>query len=110
MGSTAKTTTGTSAGAEWIARGWAKRRANLAAVADWFEHPICLCGCSEALARHHLERRQRRFKQGHDAKLRSMASQILRGELGRDAMPEITRLMVDYIPFLEKHPELRKAF
>jgi hypothetical protein len=39
-----------------------------------------------------------------------MASQILRGELGRDAMPEITRLMVDYIPFLEKHPELRKAF
>jgi len=82
----------------------------LAAVADWFEHPVCLCGCGEALARHHLERRQRRFKQGHDAKLKSMAAQILRNELGRDAMPEITKLMVDYIPFLEKHPELRKAF
>jgi hypothetical protein len=93
-----------------MARTWARRKAQAAAEAAWFEKPICLCGCGESLARHHNPERQRFFRQGHDARLKSAAAGILSGELPESVIPEVTRMLKHRIGFLRTRPGLAKAF
>src|SRR5260370_36405229 len=64
--------TGTSSTrSDMMARAWAKRKANASAEAAWFQKPICLCGCGEALVRHRNSEKQRLFRPGHDQRLKS---------------------------------------
>ena len=78
--------------------------------AEWFAHPVCLCGCDGPLVRYKNPRKQHFFLQGHDAKLQSLAAKILRGEASKDEIPEHTRNLRSCIRFLKKMPELQKAF
>jgi hypothetical protein len=91
-------------------RAWIKRRASAAMEADWFAHPVCLCGCDGPLVRQKNPRKQHVFLRGHDAKLQSLASKILRGEASKDQIPEITKALRNFIGFLKELPELRKVF
>ena len=91
-------------------KAWVTRKALATAEAAWFEHPVCLCGCGEALVRHKSREKQRFFRPGHDAKLRSVAGKVLRHEADPNAIPEIARTMRAQFAFLQKDSELAKAF
>jgi len=91
-------------------RAWESRRAKSNSEAAWFEKPVCLCGCGEALARHKNPEKQRLFKPGHDARLKSVAAGVLAGEVPAHAIPEIARVLKSRIGFLRARPELAKAF
>jgi hypothetical protein len=91
-------------------RAWITRKALAAAEAGWFEQPVCLCGCGEALVRHKSREKQRFFRPGHDAKLRSVAGKVLRREADRSAIPEIARVMKAHLAFLQKDSEFAKVF
>ncbi len=85
-------------------------QANATAEATWFQNPTCLCGCGEALVRHRNPEKQRLFKAGHDARLKSVAAGVLAGEVPEHAIPEIARMLRSRIGFLRTRPELSKAF
>jgi hypothetical protein len=87
-----------------MARCWATRKANAALVQQWWDRPVCLCGCGTELSRNSL-----RFAQGHDAKLKGCLRAVLRGESKRQDVPAIARAMKEHIKFLEGNPELAKA-
>src|ERR1017187_938177 len=89
---------------------WARRKAQAVTEVGWFQKPICLCGCEEALVRHPNPERQRLFKSGHDARLKSVASGVLAGEVLEHAIPEIARMLRSRIGFLRTRPELSIAF
>ena len=95
---------------EGARRPWKVRKANAAAEATWFQNPTCLCGCGEALVRHRNPERQRLFKPGHDAWLKSVAAGVVAGEVPEHAIPEIARMLRNRIGFLRTRPELSKAF
>jgi len=95
---------------EAMRKAWVTRKALAAAEAAWFQSPVCLCGCGEALVRHKSREKQRFFRIGHDAKLKSLASKVLRHEADRAAIPEIARIMKAHLAFLQKDSELAKAF
>lgn len=100
----------TSPRSEAMQKAWAKRRASAAAEAEWFEHPVCLCGCGEALAVHKSRDKQRFFRPGHDSKLKSVAAKIVKGEADRNAIPAVAKLMKAHLAFLQKDAELAKVF
>ena len=79
-------------GAEAMARAWARRKANAAAESAWWQQPVCLCGCGEALARDRNPERQRLFKPGHDGRLKSVAAGIVAGEVPKHAIPYAARV------------------
>ena len=81
-----------------------------AAETAWFKNPVCLCGCAVALVRHKSREKQRFFRPGHDAKLKSVAAKVLRREADRSAIPEIARAMKAHLAFLKKDAELAKVF
>jgi hypothetical protein len=89
---------------------WAKVRARRAFAFAWFDHPVCLCGCEGHLVRIKRTRKQHCFLQGHEAKLKALAAQVVRGEASPDEIPDVTKSLSGFIPFLKKRPELRKAF
>jgi len=95
---------------EAMRKAWATRKVRAAAEAAWFEHPVCLCGCGEALVRHKSREKQRYFRVGHDAKLKSVAAKVMRHEADRAAIPEIARTMKAHLALLQKDSELAKAF
>jgi hypothetical protein len=100
----------TSKRSEAMARSWAKRRANAAALTAWWKRPVCLCGCGEALVRHRNPEKQRLFRPGHDARLKSVAAGVLASEVPKDTIPSAARVLKDRIGFLRTRPELSKAF
>ena len=100
----------TSTRREAMARSWATRKANAAAESLWWERPVCLCGCGEQLVRHRNPDRQRLFKPGHDARLKSVAAAVIAGEVSGDTIPLAAKVLRDRIGFLKRRPELRKAF
>ena len=102
--------TSTSERSDSMARAWATRKAHAAIQTAWFQKPVCLCGCGEKLVRHRNQEKQRLFKPGHDARLKSIAAGVLAGEIGRDAIPEVARALKKRIGFLRTRPELEKAF
>jgi len=89
---------------------WVTRKALAAAEAAWFEHPVCLCGCGETLVRHKSREKQRFFRIGHDAKLKSVAGKVLRHEADRAAIPEIAKVMKAHLAFLQKDSDLANVF
>jgi hypothetical protein len=95
---------------EGARRAWEVRKANAAAEASWFQKPCCLCGCGEPLVRHRNPERQRLFKPGHDARLKSVAAGVVAGEVPEHAIPEIARMLRNRIGFLRTRPKLSKAF
>ena len=95
---------------ESMKRAWEVRKANAAAEAAWLQKPCCLCGCGEPLVRHPNPERQRLFRPGHDARLKSVAAGVLAGEVPEHAIPEIARMLRSRIGFLGTRPELSKAF
>lgn len=46
----------------------------------------CLCGCGLL-----VEKKNRRFRQGHDAKLSSILRRIELGELSEDVIPDVAK-------------------
>jgi hypothetical protein len=82
---------------------------NAAAEATWFQKPVCLCGCGEPLVRHRNPEKQRLFRAGHDARLKSVAAGVLAGEVPEHAIPEIARMLRSRIGFLRTRPELSIA-
>jgi hypothetical protein len=95
---------------ESMKRAWARRKSQSVTEVGWYENPTCLCGCGEPLVRHRNPERQRLFKAGHDARLKSVAAGVVAGEVPEHAIPEITRMMKNRIGFLRTRPELSKAF
>ena len=83
----------TSKRSDAIARAWATRKANAAIESTWWKRPVCLCGCGEALVRHRNPERQRMFKPGHDARLKSIAAAVLAGDLPREAVPDPAKIV-----------------
>src|ERR1019366_542742 len=95
---------------ESMKRAWAGRKSQVVTEVGWFQKPVCLCGCGEALVRHRNPESQRLFKPGHDARLKSVAAGVLAGEVPEHAIPEIARMLRSRIGFLRTRPELSKAF
>jgi hypothetical protein len=95
---------------EAMKRAWERRRSKSTTEAAWFEKPVCLCGCGEPLVRHPNPEKQRLFRPGHDARLKSVAAGVLAGEVPKDAIPQVAKLLKDRIGFLRTKPELAKAF
>jgi hypothetical protein len=95
---------------ESMKRAWARRKSQVVTEVGWFQKPVCLCGCGEPLVRHPNPERQRLFKPGHDARLKSVAAGVLAGEVPEHAIPEIARVMKNRIGFFRTRPELSKAF
>ena len=95
---------------ESMRRAWARRKSQAVTEVGWYENPTCLCGCGEALVRHHNPERQRLCKPGPDARLKSVAAGVLAGEVSEHAIPEIARMLRSRIGFLRTRPELSKAF
>ena len=95
---------------EGARRAWEVRKANAAAEATWFQKPCCLCGCGEPLVRHPNPEKQRLFKPGHDARLKSVAARAVAGEVPEHAIPVIAKMLRSRIGFLKTRPELSKAF
>ena len=95
---------------ESMKRAWARRKSQSVTEVGWYENPTCLCGCGEPLVRHRNPERQRLFKAGHDARLKSVAAGVLAGEVPEHAIPEIARMLRNRIGFLRTRPELLKAF
>jgi hypothetical protein len=95
---------------ESMKRAWARRKSQVVTEVGWFQKPVCLCGCGEPLVRHPNPERQRLFKPGHDARLKSVAAGVLAGEVPEHAIPEIARMLRSRIGFLRTRPELSKAF
>jgi hypothetical protein len=91
-------------------RAWARRKSQAVTEVGWSENPICLCGCGEALVRHRNPEKQRLFKAGHDARLKSVAAGVRSGEVPEHAISEIARMLRSRIGFLKTRPELSKAF
>jgi len=89
-------------------RAWESRRAKSNAEAAWFEKPVCLCGCGEELVRHKNPEKQRLFKPGHDARLKSVAARVLAGEVPAHAIPEIARVLKNRIGFLQARRSWRR--
>ena len=95
---------------ESMKKAWEKRRAAATMEAEWFASPVCLCGCGEGLTRHASAERQPLFRRGHDARLKSLARKVLRGDAEPAVIPEIARAMKSRLAFLLKDPELAKLF
>jgi len=91
-------------------RAWIKRRASAAMVAEWFAHPICLCGCGGPLARIKNPRRQHFFLQGHDARLKSLLRKVLNGEVPREQIPAAARANLAKLKFVQASAEFKRAF
>src|ERR1035437_6883399 len=86
---------------ESMKRAWARRKSQVVTEVGWFQKPVCLCGCGEQLVRHRNPERQRLFKPGHDARLKSVAAGVLAGEVPEHAIPEIARMLI-LIPFQDE--------
>src|ERR1022692_4548735 len=95
---------------ESMKRAWARRKSEAVTEIGWFQKPLCLCGCGEPLVRHPNPERQRLFKPGHDARLKSVAAGVVAGEVPEHAIPEIARMLRSRIGFLRTRPKLSKAF
>lgn len=93
-----------------MARAWATRKANAATASAWWQRPVCLCGCGVVLVRHRNPERQRFFRPGHDARLKSVAAAVLAGEIDRKQIPDAARALKDRLGFLKTRPELARAF
>jgi hypothetical protein len=89
---------------------WDRHRARRKLAFEWFDHPVCLCGCEGPLARIKLTRKQHCFLQGHACRLEILAAQVVRGEASPDEIPDVTKSLSGFIPFLKRRPELWKAF
>jgi hypothetical protein len=103
---------------ESMKRAWIARRTTAQKLAAWQERPTCLC-CGALLVRASAKlsfaksasvKTQRLFKQGHDARLKALAAQVVRGEAPASRIPVIARLMRNRIGFLKTRPELMPAF
>src|ERR1022692_4250313 len=94
---------------ESMHRAWTRRRASASMEAEWSASPVCLCGCLGPLVRR-KNRKESHFIRGHDARLKSLARKVLRGEAEPTAIPEIARAMKSRLAFLLKDPELAKLF
>ncbi len=79
-------------------------------ISNWEARPTCLCGCGGELVRHKNPIRQKLFIVGHDARLKSTAAKVIRGELPRTAISNTTRELRNRIGFLRTRPELIAAF
>ena len=95
---------------EGAKRAWESRKTNAAARAGWFQKPLCLCGCGEVLVKHRNPERQRLFRPGHDARLKSIAAGVLAGEIPEHAIPPTAKMLKNRIGFLRTRPELAKVF
>ena len=91
-------------------RAWIARRTTAQKLAAWQERPTCLCNCGALLVKATSSKGQRLFKQGHDARLKALAAQVIRGEAPASRIPVIARLMRNRIGFLKTRPELMPAF
>jgi len=67
-------------------RAWIARRTTAQKLAAWHERPTCLCDCGALLVRASAKlsfaksasaKTQRLFKQGHDARLKALAAQVI---------------------------------
>lgn len=99
-----------SARSDAMKRAWIARRTTAQKLAAWQQRPTCLCDCGELLVQSASAKSQRLFKQGHDARLKALAAQVIRGEVPASHIPVIARLMRNRIGFLKTRPELMKAF
>lgn len=99
-----------SARSESMKRAWIARRTSAQKLAAWHERPTCLCDCGALLTKATSPKGQRLFRQGHDARLKALAAQVVRGEAPASRIPVIARLMRNRIRFLKTRPELMKAF
>lgn len=99
---------------------WAARRANakkanarkekltdINTVEAWYELPTCLC-CGEPLKKAKNPKHQSLWLPGHDAKMKGVALNVIRGKGGE--IPEIAKVMRSKIGFLATRPELAPAF
>src|ERR1019366_782736 len=67
-----------------MAKVWAERRA-------WGMAPTCCCGCDQRLEIAKTPERQKYFKPGHDAALKSLLRKVLSGSVSREKIPEAAR-------------------
>jgi hypothetical protein len=86
-----------------MARVWAGRRA-------WSLAPTCCCGCDQCVQIQKIPERQKYFKPGHDAVLKSILRKVLSGEVPREKIPEAARANLARIKFIQANPELKRAF
>ena len=91
-------------------RAWIARRSTAQKLAAWHERPTCLCSCGALLTKATSPKGQRLFRQGHDARLKALAAQVIRGEAPASHIPVIARLMRNRIGFFKTRPELMRAF
>ena len=86
-----------------MARVWAGRRA-------WSLAPTCCCGCDQRLEIAKTPERQKYFRPGHDAALKSLLRKVLNGSVPRESIPEAARANLARIKFIHANPELKRAF
>src|ERR1039458_9245041 len=94
---------------ESMKRAWAARRAAVEMVASWSENPVCVCGCGDQLDKKSGSA-QTMFRNGHDAKLKAKALNVIRGKADPDTIPAIAKALRNKLGFLKTRPELIPAF
>ena len=94
---------------ESMKRAWAARRAAVEIVARWSEDPVCLCGCGGQVEKKEGGA-QVMFRNGHDAKLKAKALNVIRGKAEPDTIPAIAKALRSRLGFLKSRPELIPAF
>jgi hypothetical protein len=95
---------------ESMRRAWTVRRSTEEKIAQFYERPICLCGCGELLLKADSEKSQRLYRPGHDARLKALARKVIAGEIPGQKIPVVARLLHKRIGFLKTMPELAAAF
>ena len=85
-----------------MAKVWAGRRA-------WGLAPTCCCGCDQRLEIAKTPERQKYFKPGHDAALKSLLRKVLSGAVPREKIPEAARANLARIKFIQ-NSDLKRAF
>src|ERR1035438_3922761 len=94
---------------ESMKRAWGTRRAAVEMVAAWSENPVCICGCGGPVKKKEGAA-QTMFRNGHDAKLKAEALNVIRGKAEPDTIPEIAKALRSKLGFLKTRPELIPAF
>ena len=94
---------------EPMKRVWATQRAAVEMVACWSENPVCVCGCGGQLEKRSGST-QTMFRNGHDAKLKAKALNVIRGKADAGTILEIAKALRNRLGFLKARPELIPAF
>jgi acetylglutamate kinase len=95
---------------ESMRQAWTVRRSAAEKIAQFYERPVCLCGCGELLIKAESIKAQRLYRPGHDSRLKALARKVIAGEIPAQKIPVVARLLYKRIGFLKTMPELGAAF